>query len=882
MQRGVMAICLGFFIAIGSSPAGADSTVTKPPRLIQAQAPVYPPAALAANQQAAVKVRLHIDGAGVVTSVDVVEPVGDGFDEAAVAAAMQYVFEPAEINGRPGPIAVETTIHFTIEQVPDVSVPVAAPSDDAATGPPDHAGPTTAPIALHGEVVERGTRRRVAGVSVSLAPESSGPKPLEVVTGDGGAFFFHGVAPGNYRLVAASSNYARFERSVIIAPREALELRLWLRPRGANPYETVIEAERETLEITKRTLAREQFRSIPGTFGDPIRAAQTLPGVQRPPFGLGLLLIRGSNPDDTGVFIDGHEVPALFHFLGGPSIFNAEMLESLTLYPGGYPARFGRHHGGAVILEGRPTHSDGIHGSAKIDFIDAGGYIRAPLSNDLSIATAGRRSYIDAILGFVLPQPKSGGQRIVTPVYYDYQGRLDYNLHRNGRLSVFAIGSGDSLHVLNRDQATETSSDLNSAIAFFRLIGGYTRPLPGDLKLTLSPAWGRDTLTIAGARAEAAGPFTSLDIANNTASFRGRVAGKVAPFLLLDAGIDTRFRATTYRALLPFSDDLVSANGVDLAPTQVVRDSQELGLAAYVDLGFDVTTRLRFVPSVRADAYVLDGKYRQSLDPRLSVRYQLDERWTAKGYVGRYTQPPQPEALDRRFGNPNLGLELGAHYGVGYEWRPGRLWLVDNEVYCVRRRDLVVFSDAVIENSDGTFTRVNFRNQSRNYSCGFEAIVKREISERLYGYLSYTYSRARQRRSSTATITPTAFDQPHVLNAVASWKPGAGFELGARFQLASGRPDTPVIGATYNADTGNYIALRGRTRSVRLPTFSQLDVRIERTWLFHRWSLGLYLDVINVLNTKNVEAIQYDYRFRHSSPITSFPFLPTLGVRGTW
>jgi hypothetical protein len=40
--------------------------------------------------------------------------------------------------------------------------------------------------------------------------------------------------------------------------------------------------------------------------------------------------------------------------------------------------------------------------------------------------------------------------------------------------------------------------------------------------------------------------------------------------------------------------------------------------------------------------------------------------------------------------------------------------------------------------------------------------------------------------------------------------------------------------------------------------------------------------VINVLNTSNVEAIQYDYRFRHTAAITSFPILPTLGVRGTW
>ena len=66
-----------------------------------------------------------------------------------------------------------------------------------------------------------------------------------------------------------------------------------------------------------------------------------------------------------------------------------------------------------------------------------------------------------------------------------------------------------------------------------------------------------------------------------------------------------------------------------------------------------------------------------------------------------------------------------------------------------------------------------------------------------------------------------------MLNAVASYKPGGGWEIGSRFQLASGRPYTPVIGATYNADTGRYIAIRGPARSIRTRTRSR--ARTTRT-----------------------------------------------------
>jgi hypothetical protein len=278
---------------------------------------------------------------------------------------------------------------------------------------------------------------------------------------------------------------------------------------------------------------------------------------------------------------------------------------------------------------------------------------------------------------------------------------------------------------------------------------------------------------------------------------------------------------------------------------------------------------------------LIEGQERASIDPRLVARYLLKPTLTGKAYLGEFSQPPQPEAIDRRFGNPNVGIEHATHMGIGVEWKPNRLWSVDSELYYVRRRNLVVFDDSIVMNDDGTFTSVNFTNAGRRDSTGVEVMIKREISEHAFGWLSYTYSRSRM-RSPGQPWTRTSFDQPHVLNAVASWKPGRGFELGVRYQLASGRPDTPVIGSIYNADTGYYEPILGARRSVRTPTFQQIDARLEKMWLYNTWSLGLYVDVINILNAENVEATQWDYRYNESAPVTSFPILPTLGVRGTW
>src|SRR3954468_10084613 len=102
IASGVVALMLGHARADdvrapdAPPPARPTGVVTKSPKLVQAVAPEYPPAALAAGKQAKVKIRIHIDATGVVTAVDVLEHIGDGFDEAAIAAAMQYVFDPAE------------------------------------------------------------------------------------------------------------------------------------------------------------------------------------------------------------------------------------------------------------------------------------------------------------------------------------------------------------------------------------------------------------------------------------------------------------------------------------------------------------------------------------------------------------------------------------------------------------------------------------------------------------------------------------------------------------------------------------------------------------------------------------------------------------------
>ena len=99
------------------------------------------------------------------------------------------------------------------------------------------------------------------------------------------------------------------------------------------------------------TLTRDEVREIPGAFGDPFRAIEALPGVTPIVSGLPFFFVRGAPPGNVGYFLDGIRVPLLFHVGVGPSVIHPGLIDRVDLYPGGYPARFGRFAGGIVSGE---------------------------------------------------------------------------------------------------------------------------------------------------------------------------------------------------------------------------------------------------------------------------------------------------------------------------------------------------------------------------------------------------------------------------------------------------------------------------------------------------------------------------------------------------
>jgi outer membrane receptor protein involved in Fe transport len=296
----------------------------------------------------------------------------------------------------------------------------------------------------------------------------------------------------------------------------------------------------------------------------------------------------------------------------------------------------------------------------------------------------------------------------------------------------------------------------------------------------------------------------------------------------------------------------------------------------YAELEMKAIARLRLIYGLRIDYYLAVQKL--ALDPRFVARYEIVDGTTLKGGIGMFHQPPGVEQSDKEWGNPKLDLIDAVHYSLGAEQQFTDYLNVSLEGFFKQMSRLVVSSDALVER-DGETVPERYNNDGRGKVYGLELMVKHDDNGRFFAWIAYTLMRSSRVDHPGEAARLFDYDQTHILTVVASAVLGRGWEAGIRFRLVSGNPQTPVRGSVYDADSDIYWPLYGDTNSVRMPMFHQLDVRVDKKWTFKYLKLGIYIDVQNVYNHKNVEGINYSYDYRQKAYLVGLPLLPSLGLK---
>src|SRR5438105_6724568 len=445
-------------------PPPVAPQITQFPEGIESVTPDYPPDRLERGEAAVVVLRIDIDEQGAVVRAEVAQSAGADFDASALAAIRKFRFSPAkDATGKPLLVRVPFTMRFVINKKP---VP-----QKVMTG------------VVRGLVREAGTRRPIAGADVISDAGAT------AVTGADGTYQIS-LAPGERVLSISAPGYEQREIKVTVALDSIFEAPpAWLHRTVVGGLEATVPGEKPKDAPTRRTLTHDELVNVPGSFNDPIRAVQNLPGLARAPFLAGQLLVRGSPPADTGTYLDGHRIPQLYHFLGGPSVINEQLLDRIDFYPGGYGAYYGRNLTSALDVGTRKADSS-LHGSFSVDLLEAVAFVEGPLGERTQGAIAARRSYIDLFLPLFLPHDPRNGVTAVTPIYWDYQARIDHRLANGDELTLFGVGTDDSLAVVQSGGKLAEPLVLDTHTGAHQLRLGWKRPVSSDFSVSVSPLAG--------------------------------------------------------------------------------------------------------------------------------------------------------------------------------------------------------------------------------------------------------------------------------------------------------------------------------------------------------------------------------------------------------
>ena len=620
---------------------------------------------------------------------------------------------------------------------------------------------------------------------------------------------------------------------------------------------------------------------------------QALPGVARPSFGGGMIVVRGAPTWDSKFYLDGIAIPQLYHFGGIKSTYNSDALRSIDFYPGGFSTRYGGAIAGVIELEGRSAKTERPQGFGDVSLLDATVFLESPAGKKTSVIASGRRSYIGDLLGFAVDKLSIIKLPVtVAPFYYDYLVRTDVAINKNQKAFLTLFGSKDALELIvpfMRSRGAKEVSELADRVRQMQL---FSMGIAGwDI---ITPTGWENRMRAAVTYSEGYGSvfdFAKFNASSWEYTLRDEVSHAFGEKLKLNAGIDLWWQQFTLKADFPNVDNTIY---------KLPRQTTPFGLTGvWLDVEYRPLPRLLIVPGIRFDYYhelqyngsivpefwdYRGDRYRRGIsgEPslRLSSRYELTDNQTIKFALGTYNQTPQPQGFStsEAVGNPYLPATRARHIVAGYEQRFTDLLFADVQVYHNQQWGIPEFASTADLYADPTSPRILPDGKGRMY--GLEILLRHDNSERFFGWIAYTLARSERFNHEEGRYVLYNRDQTHNLQLVASYRFPLQWEAGTRIRYVSGNPFTPINGTVFDVTNRFYRPLFGEENSLRNDPFFQVDVRIDKKFIFDRWMFSVYLDMQNVLVFlyQSPEFTVYNYDYTEKTTI-SMPFIPSLGIR---
>lgn len=723
---------------------------------------------------------------------------------------------------------------------------------------------------VNGYITDEQTGETLISANIAIIELNRGTS-----TNTSGYFSITNIEPGTYTIVASYIGYRQYEREIELSAGESKRLNIEMAPEGLELETVVVESEFEREErrnIGTAQMSTQLIKNLPPVLEpDVFRSIQLLPGVKAASDFSSGLYVRGGSPDQTLILLDETTVYNPSHFFGFFSTFNPDAVKDVRLYKGGYPAEYGGRLGSVLTVFNKDGNRNETKGSVSLGFLASRISAEGPTGSG-SWMLAVRRSTLEPLLAVL----RSTTDNVPDSFYfYDVNGKLNFDLSDNDRLSLAFYAGNDDVVFPFGDDATIGLNYGNQTVS------GQWRRILSDrffLKTTATGSryFNSPEFEIAGTTFERNNNIYDLSVKSDL------------EFLpddrhTISAGI------WAGNLTLRYSD---SFDGSETFNTRI----QSQYASAYLQDRWQLSDKWIVTSGLRLNSFS-EGDYLR-LAPRLSGEFRPNSSIRLQAAYGRYYQF-LTLISNEAFSGFDLWLTTdegvppayGDQFVLGAKTVPFEGYGLDVELYYRTMRDLFEL-DPFTSDAAGLDYSELFRF-GEGYAYGAEFFFEKQRGD-LTGFVGYTFGITRRKfpgfntditvSSPNARFYPPKYDRQHDMNLVLSYRLSSRWSTNAVFNYATGQAYTEPLGRTEfaNVPWGNIRRESftvGRLNASRLPSYHRLDLSFSRQGNFFgmgeaEWQFQL----INAYSRRNVWFYNFDFDENpvERNEVTLLPILPSI------
>ena len=724
---------------------------------------------------------------------------------------------------------------------------------------------------VKGTVIDKSSRQPLEFINVMIVGLNKGG-----VTNAEGKFSIGQVPPGIYRLQASAIGYKTVTTPEYILSTRDLHIQIEMEENQtelegvtvtASPFRRDIES-----PVSLRIIGLQEIEKSPGANRDISRIVQSYPGVAFSPIGYrNDLIVRGGSPSENRFYLDGVEIPNINHFStqgasGGPvGILNADLIREVNFYTGAFPTDKGNALSSVLDFKLRDGDMERNSLKATLGASEVSLASNGHLGKRTSYLVSVRQSYLQFLFDMLgLP---------FLPTFTDAQFKLKTRFDARNELTVLGLGGIDKMK-LNTKADDEDNEYILSYLPKIQqetfTLGAVYRHYAGahvqsvvashsylnnrNTKYQQNDESDPDHLML---RLRSTEQNTQLRL-ENSSSFRN---WKVTVGTSLDY---SQYSNTTFQKV--YTD---RAQTFDYHTYLGIMRWGLFGTVNYTSIDERFTASL----GLRADANNYSAAMKDlsdQLSPRLSLSYQLTEHWSLSGNAGLYYQLPPYTALGFKNNNGLYANKYALRYmqisqgSIGLNWRKGDTFEVSVEGF-YKDYDKIPLSVAdgipltCKGNDYGVIGNELLTSTAQGRSYGAELLLKWLIAKKLNLASSFTLFKSEYRTDKKSEYIASAWDNRFIFNLRGTYNLPRHWSVGMKVSCIGGAPYTP-----YDADKSSLVTAWNaqgkpyydytRYNEERLPAFTQVDIRIDKTFYLKRCMLGFYIDLQNIAGSKLKQA----------------------------